>query len=103
MFDVSDLDAPEHLYAYDLGTRATDHNLYVQGDTVYEANYESGLRVLRFTDLAAREMEEVAFFDTHPSGDGAGTNGAWGVYPYLPSGTILVSDIASGLFVLTMP
>ncbi|MDQ3249980.1 MAG: SpaA isopeptide-forming pilin-related protein, partial [Chloroflexota bacterium] len=27
-------------------------------------------------------------------------NGAWGVYPFLPSGTILVSDIEGGLFIL---
>ena len=111
VFDVSDLDAPAHLYAHDIGTQATDHNLYVLGDRVFEANYASGLRVLRFGDLAAREIEEVAFFDTFPgtgaaasdaSGDEAGTHGAWSVYPYLPSGTILVSDIANGLFVLAM-
>ena len=30
-------------------------------------------------------------------------NGAWGVYPYLPSGTIVVSDIEGGLFVLKEP
>ena len=103
VFDVSDLDAPEYLYAHDLGTPATDHNLYVQGERVFEANYTSGLRVLRFGDLVSRDMVEMAFFDTYPDSDGPGTEGAWSVYPYLPSGTILVSDIANGLFVLTMP
>ncbi len=103
VFDVSDLDAPEHLYAHDLGTSATDHNLYVLGDRVFEANYASGLRVLRFGDLASRDIAEIAFFDTYPDTDGPSTQGAWSVYPYLPSGTILVSDIANGLFVLTMP
>ena len=103
VFDVSDLDAPEHLYAHDLGTPATDHNLYVLGDRVFEANYTSGLRVLRFGDLASRDMTEIAFFDTYPDTDGPGTEGAWSVYPYLPSGTILVSDISNGLFVLSMP
>lgn len=28
--------------------------------------------------------------------------GAWSVYPYLPSGTILVSDIQNGLFVVSL-
>ena len=102
VFDVSDLDAPEHLYAHDLGTSATDHNLYVLGDRVFEANYTSGLRVLRFGDLASRDIAEIAYFDTYPATDGPGTQGAWSVYPYLPSGTILVSDISNGLFVLTM-
>ena len=104
VFDVSDLDAPVYLYAHDLGTRATDHNLYVRGDLVFEANYTIGLRVLRFGDLANRELAEIAYFDTAPQGDEPGTDGgAWSVYPYLPSGTILVSDIQQGLFALTMP
>ena len=103
VFDVADLDAPVYLYAHDLGTNASDHNLYVKGDLLFEANYTSGLRVLRFGDLAAREIEEVAWFDTFPAGDAAGTEGAWSVYPYLPSGVILVSDIVGGLFVLTLP
>lgn len=102
VFDVSDLDAPVHLYAHDLGTRATDHNLYVRGNRVFEANYSTGLRVLEFGDLAEEEIEEIAWFDTFPDDDGPDLQGAWSVYPYLPSGTILVSDIQRGLFVLSM-
>lgn len=102
VFDVSDLEAPEHLYAHDLGTRATDHNLYVQGNRIFEANYSTGLRVLEFGDLAEEEIEEIAWFDTYPDNDGPALDGAWSVYPYLPSGTILVSDIRRGLFVLSM-
>ncbi len=103
VFDMADLDAPTHLYAHELPTDATDHNLYVLGNRVFEANYRSGLRVLEFGDLTAREIREMAFFDTYPEGDGPGFEGAWSVYPYLPSGTILVSDIQGGLFVLSMP
>jgi hypothetical protein len=45
---------------------------------------------------------ETAFFDTYPASDNARFHGAWGVYPFLPSGTILVSNIdgAGGLFLL---
>lgn len=102
VFDVSDLEAPEHLYAHDLGTRATDHNLYVLGNRLFEANYTSGLRVLELGDLAQREIEEIAWFDTYPISDGTSLDGAWGVYPFLPSGTVIVSDISNGLFVLTL-
>ena len=102
VFDVSDLDAPVYLFPHELDTRATDHNLYVLGDRVFEANYSSGLRVLELGDLANRELEEIAFFDTFPQSDGAALEGAWSVYPYLPSGTIIVSDIYNGLFVLSM-
>ena len=35
-----------------------------------------------------------------PSTNIAGTDGTWGVYPFLPSGNLLVSDIENGLFVL---
>ena len=46
---------------------------------------------------------EIAFFDTFPANDDASFSGAWSVYPYLPSGTIIVSDRDSGLFILSMP
>ena len=102
VFDISDLDAPRYLFAHELDTVATDHNLYVLGDRVFEANYESGLRVLEFGSLAEREISEVAFFDTFPQGDDVAFAGAWSVYPFLPSGTVIVSDIANGLFVLAL-
>jgi len=103
VFDVSDLDAPEYLYPHELETRATDHNLYVRGNLVFAANYSSGLRVLEIGDLANRELEEIAFFDTFPQNDDVDLWGAWSVYPYLPSGTVIVSDIRNGLFVLSLP
>ena len=44
-------------------------------------------------------MVEVGSYDTSPF-SGNGFNGAWGVYPFLPSGNLLVSDIEGGLYVL---
>ena len=55
---------------HDLGTTATDHNLYVLGNRAFEANYTSGLRVLEFDDLAAEDISEIAFFDTYPASAG---------------------------------
>jgi choice-of-anchor B domain-containing protein len=100
VFDVTNLDAPVYLYAHEGTTAATDHNLYVQGSLVFEANYASGVTVLEFTNLGAGGIAEVAYFDTYPAHDAAGFDGAWSVYPYLPSGTVIVSDRANGLFVL---
>jgi choice-of-anchor B domain-containing protein len=77
--------------------------MYVLGNRVYQANYASGLRVLEFVDLANMDLMEIAFFDTFPSGDSNDLPGAWSVYPYLPSGTIIVSDTNNGLFILTNP
>jgi choice-of-anchor B domain-containing protein len=100
--DVSDLDAPVYVYPYEATTNTIDHNLYVLGNRVFEANYSSGLRVLEFGDLANHELMEIAFFDTLPSSDAPSALGAWSVYPYLPSGVIIVSDVTNGLFVLSL-
>jgi len=102
IFDVTDLDAPAYVFPYEAATASIDHNLYVFGDRVFQANYTTGLRVLEFGDLANSEPMEIAFFDTFPDSDAAIFDGAWSVYPYFPSGTIIVSDISNGLFILTL-
>jgi choice-of-anchor B domain-containing protein len=102
VFDVTDLDAPAYVFAYEAATSAIDHNLYVLDNRVFQANYTTGLRVLEFSDLANSELMEIAFFDTFPDSDTANFDGAWSVYPYFPSGTIIVSDISNGLFILTL-
>lgn len=102
VFDVTDLDSPAYLFAYESTTRSVDHNLYILGNRVFEANYTSGLRVLQFGDLGNHDMAEVAFFDTFPASNATTFDGAWSVYPFLPSGNLIVSDQANGLFVLTL-
>ncbi len=47
-----------------------------------------------------QNLVQVGNYDTF-SGTGGGSVGAWGVYPYLPSGTIVVSNINEGLFVFS--
>ena len=42
----------------------------------------------------------VGWYDTYTQGSGDGFKGDWGVFPYLPSGILVVSDINNGLFVL---
>lgn len=102
VIDVSDLDAPVYVFAYEAATTSVDHNLYVLGTRVFEANYTSGLHVLEIGDLSNNELTEAAFFDTFPGSDAAEFDGAWSVYPYMPSGTILVSDVTNGLFILSL-
>ena len=102
VFDVTDLDAPVYVFAYEAATAAIDHNLYILGNRVFQANYTSGLRVLEFGDLGNQELMEVAFFDTFPANDAVDFSGAWSVYPYLPSGNIIVGDRNNGLFVLSL-
>jgi choice-of-anchor B domain-containing protein len=97
IIDVADLSDPRAVGSFTNGGTAVDHNLYVSGDRIYEANYRSGLRVFDATDpLAPRE---TAYFDTHPEDDSPVLAGLWGVYPFFPSGTIVGSDTEHGLFV----
>lgn len=98
--DIADLRVPSLITSYIGGVTATDHNGYAVGDRYYVAHYKRGLVVF---DLAnPRALTEVGSFDTYlsPAANTAGTDGAWGVYPFLPSGTLLVSDIENGLFLL---
>ncbi len=90
-----------YVFGYEAATVAIDHNLYILGNRVFQANYTSGLRVLEFGDLANRELMEIAFFDTLPSSDATVFSGAFSVFPYLPSGNIIVSDTTNGLFILS--
>ena len=45
-------------------------------------------------------MNEIASFDTYPENNNAQFNGVWNVYPYFPSGSIIMSDIDRGLFIV---
>jgi uncharacterized repeat protein (TIGR01451 family) len=60
--------------------------------------YQRGLTI--FDVAHPNHPAEIAFFDTYPSADAVSYAGAWGVYPYLPSGTLLVSDMQGGLVLL---
>jgi len=102
VIDIADLDAPTHVFTYEAPTSSRDHNLYVLGNRMYQANYTTGLRVLEFMDPGLGEISEVAHFDTFPANDSRAFDGAWSVYPYLPSGNIIVSDSSNGLYILTL-
>tara|TARA_R110000751_G_scaffold3930_5_gene18488 strand:- start:13492 stop:16221 length:2730 start_codon:yes stop_codon:yes gene_type:complete len=98
IFDISSLSTPTLVGTWTGPTRAIDHNGFVRGNRYYMSNYERGVTVLDITDPS--DPVEVGFFDTYPVSNNAGFNGAWGIYPFLPSGNILVSDINSGLYIL---
>jgi len=100
LYDVSDLESPRRIGVYEAASPSSDHNLYVRGDLAFQANYRSGLRVLDLRRIAEGRLDEVAFFDLVPASDAPGFSGAWSVYPYFGSGTVVVSGIEQGLFVV---
>jgi choice-of-anchor B domain-containing protein len=98
IFDISDLNEPTLVSTWLGPTRAIDHNGFVRGNKYYMSNYERGITILDLSDPLA--PAELGYFDTFPSSTSSGFNGVWGVYPYLPSGIIIASDIQGGLFIL---
>jgi choice-of-anchor B domain-containing protein len=102
IWDVSDLDAPVYLGFHEGEAATIDHNLYVKDDFIFQANYTSGLRVLKINDAATLDLEEWGFFDTYAADNDVTFNGAWSVFPYFESGTVVVSDRQGGLFVLSV-
>ncbi|MBL8863164.1 MAG: choice-of-anchor B family protein [Planctomycetes bacterium] len=97
VFNVSSLTSPVEHPSFSYGTTAIDHNLYVHQGKIFQANYRSGLQVFDATTPAA--PTRVAWFDTWPQDEGAYFNSLWDNYPFLPSGTVIGSDIEKGLFV----
>jgi choice-of-anchor B domain-containing protein len=98
LFELSDLRNPSLLSTWSGPTGAIDHNGFVRGNRYYMSNYTRGMTVLDISNTA--DPKEVGYFDTFPVSDNTSFNGAWGVYPYLPSGVVLISDISSGLYVV---
>ena len=98
IFEISDLNDPTLVSTWRGPTRAIDHNGFVRGNKYYMSNYERGVTILDISDPLS--PTEIANFDTFPSSDNASFNGVWGVYPYLPSGIIIASDIQGGLYIL---
>lgn len=98
--NLADLRAPTVQRSHVGPTSTTDHNGYMRGSYYYVSHYRRGVVVYDATD--PNQLTEVAHFDNYftPSSNIAGTDGTWGVYPFLPSGNVLVSDIENGLFVL---
>ena len=84
------------------GSNAFVHNVHIinvgGNDYAVTSWYSEGFTT---TDVGRpQNMIQVGNFDTFTSSC-AGEVGAWGVYPFLPSGTIVVSNINEGLYVLT--
>tara|TARA_B100000497_G_C7674099_1_gene407067 strand:+ start:627 stop:1991 length:1365 start_codon:yes stop_codon:yes gene_type:complete len=90
----STLLAPNH-------TNSIAHNPFIIGNNfAIISYYEDGLQIYKIDSI--NEPFRAGYYDTRPGNNNySGFNGAWGTYPFLPSGNILVSDVDNGLFVIT--
>jgi len=72
------------------GSSSIVHNTYIHNDFAITSWYKDGFTIVDVSRPA--NMVQVGNYDTYDAG-GNGFEGAWGVYPYLPSGTIVASNI----------
>lgn len=100
-YDVSDLTNIKLLdkwkYPVTGESAPIPHNAHVLNDYVVVSYYTEGIVILDGKN--PDNLVEIAHYDTYPP-FGNGFAGCWGVYPYLPSGIVLASDINTGLHVL---
>jgi hypothetical protein len=96
IFDISTPTAPTWTNTLTANQQAIVHNAHVRGNELYLANYTEGLRVLDISDPS--HPAEFGYADSY-GGFSGGYGGVWGVCPYFPSGTVIASDMQTGLWV----
>lgn len=84
--------------SWGLNNNSVIHNLYILGNYAHISYYTSGYLVLDITNPLSPQI--AGQYDTYPQNNSGNYDGAWGVYPYLPSGNTIVSDMSTGLYVL---
>jgi choice-of-anchor B domain-containing protein len=97
VFDVTNTASVVQVADFPLYTNTCVHNVYVKGDTAYCSWYEEGILAFDVTDPL--DPVQIGSFDTGPDTTGpfGGYIGCWAVYPFLPSGVIVTSDILQGM------
>jgi len=96
-FDITNKSNPIPLGQFTPNSGTIPHNAFIVGNLCHVSWYTEGYRCIDISD--PNNPVEVASYDTYPGSSG-GFSGCWGVYPFLPSGNILASDMSAGLFVV---
>ncbi len=98
--DVSDMGNIEELAATKPETyiNTLPHNVIIKDNLAYFSYYNDGLQIYDISK--PKEPKRIAYYDTYDGSNDNFYRGAWGVYPLLPSGRILISDRKNGLFLL---
>ena len=99
-YDVSDLGNITELDRIQSspGQNVIPHNTHFINNYLVTSYYRDGVIIHDVSN--PNVMVQVGNYDTAPSLSGDGGGGCWGVYPWLPSGNLIASDINNGLFVL---
>ena len=104
MIDISDPTNMSTLSVFRTFPGAIAHNPFIVDTLAFVSYYHDGVQVWSIADPT--NPVHVGYWDTDTTiGGGSnyqGYEGCWGVYPFLPSGTILATDQRHGLFTLTL-
>ncbi|MDX1911744.1 MAG: choice-of-anchor B family protein [Saprospiraceae bacterium] len=106
-YDVSDPDDITELdrIQSNPGSGSIVHNTHIINEYAVTSWYKDGITIVDVSRPS--NLIQTGNYDTYPNDSGGGFNGCWGVYPYLPSGNILATNISAQgtqngeLFVLT--
>jgi choice-of-anchor B domain-containing protein len=100
LVDVRDLKDLKVVSTFNAESSSTQipHNPLIKGNLVYTAYYYDGLQVHDISNPA--QPKRVAYYDSCTVPDGNGYSGAWGVYPFLPSGNIIFADMQRGMYIV---
>jgi choice-of-anchor B domain-containing protein len=101
-YDVSNpsnIQEVDRIQSWNPNSGSIVHNTHVVGQNwAVTSWYKDGFVI---TDVTRpHNLVNVGWYDTF-NGSGNGFEGDWGVYPYFPSGTIVVSNIDEGLYVFS--
>ena len=99
MLDISDFSNIEviALFGSGIDVNSIPHNQIINGNYLYTAYYHDGLYVHDISNPSTPIL--IGYYDTFEPNHHDSYMGAWGVYPFLPSGNILLSDMQTGLYV----
>jgi len=99
-YDISDLNNVTETNQAQVqpGSNTIIHNTYFLNNYCVTSYYTYGVAI--FDVSRKNNLVEVGNFDTSPGFSGDGFNGQWGVWPYLPSGNLICSDMQTGLWIL---
>ena len=101
VYDVSDLSnitEMDRIQSQHPGSLSIVHNTHILNDYAVTSWYTDGVVIA--DGHRPNNLVNVGWYDTSPF-TGDGFHGCWGVYPFLPSGNLVASDIEGGLYVLT--
>ena len=100
LFDVSDPTSIEFVdtIGVEWSEYSIPHNPCFKGDELHVSYYYDGYWLWSVADPFNTQL--LGYYDTSLEPHDNSYKGAWGVYPYLPSGLVLVSDMQRGLFVI---